>query len=135
MTQDREGGCLCGAVRYVLKGEPRATALCHCSHCQKLSGSVFSFNLVMRETDYQQSGETMVYVDSGDSGHPVYRHFCGRCGSPILAKTALMPGKVVLKGGSLDRLEGLQPQAEVYTDHAADWLAPVTGAVRYAQNV
>lgn len=97
--QDREGGCLCGAVRYTLKGEPRGTAICHCTHCQKQSGSLFSFNLVMRE----------VFIDKGDSGHPVYRHFCGRCGSPLLAKTALMPAKVVVKAGTLDDLDGLRP--------------------------
>ncbi|MCC8941142.1 GFA family protein [Bradyrhizobium sp. Arg68] len=132
---DRNGGCLCGAVRYVLKSEPRSIAICHCTHCQRQSGSLFSFNLVIRETDYQQSGETTVFVDSGDSGHPVLRHFCGRCGSPILAISALMPGKVVVKAGTLDSLEGLQPQAEIYTDRAAEWLAPVPGAARFAQNV
>ena len=105
--QDRKGGCLCGAVRYVLKGEPRAIAICHCTHCQRQSGSLFSFNLVIRKADYEQSGETMVYVDKGDSGQPVYRHFCGRCGSPILATIA---------------------------DHAVKWLAPVAGAARFAQN-
>ena len=57
--QDRKGGCLCGAMRYVLKGEPRAIAICHCTHCQRQSGSSFSFNLVIREADYEQSGETM----------------------------------------------------------------------------
>ena len=41
--EHRQGGCLCGAVRYVLKNEPRAIAICHCTHCQKQSGSVFSF--------------------------------------------------------------------------------------------
>ena len=136
--QDRKGGCLCGAVRYVLKGEPRGIALCHCTHCQRLSGSLFSFNLVIREADYEQSGETAIYVDKGDSGQPVYRHFCGACGSPILAKTALIPGKLVVKGGTLDSLEsleGLQPKAEIYTDHAVKWLAPVEGATRFAQNL
>ena len=133
--QDREGGCLCGAVRYTLKGEPRGTAICHCTHCQKQSGSLYSFNLVMREADYQQSGETMVFIDKGDSGHPVYRHFCGRCGSPLLAKTALMPAKVVVKAGTLDDLDGLRPQIEVYTDHAVTWLAPVPGAARFGRNV
>lgn len=134
VRRNREGGCLCGAVRYVLKGEPRAIALCHCTRCQRQSGSLFSFNLVIREADYEQSGETMVYVDKGDSGQPVYRHFCRGCGSPVLAKTALAPGKVVVKAGTLDNIEGLQPQAEIYTDHAATWLAPVAGAARFAQN-
>lgn len=116
---DRKGGCLCGAVRYALKGEPRSIALCHCRHCQRLSGSLFSFNLVVRESDYEQSGETTAYVDSGGSGHPVHRHF----------------GKIVLKAGTRDNMDGLQPKAEIYTDHAAKWLEPVAGAKRYAQNV
>jgi len=132
---DRKGGCLFGAVRYVLKSEPRSVAICHCTHCQRQSGSPFSLNLVVRDTDYEQSGQTMVYVDSGDSGHPVHRHFCGRCGSPIAVKTNLMPGKVVLKAGSLDSLEGVQPKIEIYTHHAVKWLEPVAGAQRYAQNV
>jgi hypothetical protein len=131
----RKGSCLCGAVRYALKSEPRAIAICHCTHCQRQSGSLFSFNLVIREADYEQSGETKVYVDKGDSGQPVYRHFCGSCGSAIFAKTALAPGKVVVKGGTLDNMEGLRPQTEVYTDHAVKWLAPITGAARFAQNL
>jgi len=133
--QDRKGGCLCGAVRYVLKSDPRAIALCHCTHCQRQSGSVFSFNLVIREADYEQSGVTKVYVDKGDSGQPVHRHFCGSCGSAIFATTALSPGKVVVKAGTLDSLEGLQPKTEIYTDHAVTWLAPVAGAARFAQNI
>jgi hypothetical protein len=132
---DRKGGCLCGAVRYVLKAEPRGIAICHCTHCQKLSGSLFSVNVVIKEADYEQSGETKVYVDKGDSGQPVYRHFCASCGSPILAKTVLAPGRVVVKAGTLDSMDGLQPLTEIYTDHAAEWLAPVAGAKRFAQNL
>ena len=133
--QDRKGGCLCGAVRYTLKSEPRAITICHCSHCQKQSGSAFSFNLVVKEADYEQCGETMVFVDKGDSGHPVYRHFCSRCGSPILAIIAAAPGKVVLKAGTLDNIDGLQPQAEIYTDRAAKWVAPIAETKRFAQNL
>jgi hypothetical protein len=96
---------------------------------------LFSFNLVMREADYEQRGETMVYVDKGDSGQPVYRHFCRDCGSPILAKTALAPGKVVVKAGTLDSMDGLQPKTEIYADHAVKWLAPVAGATRFTQNL
>jgi hypothetical protein len=131
---NREGGCLCGAVRYTLNCEPRAIALCHCTHCQKQSGSVFSFNLVVRESDYQQAGDTTIFVDKGDSGEPVYRHFCAKCGSPVLVKIAEAPGKIVLKAGTLDSLDGLQPRAEIYTDHAVSWLNAINGTTRFPQN-
>ena len=35
------GGCLCGDVRYSATGEPKVTSTCHCTHCQKQSGSAF----------------------------------------------------------------------------------------------
>ncbi|MDT9001659.1 GFA family protein [Paucibacter sp. APW11] len=130
----RKGACLCGAVSYTLSGEPRAIALCHCSHCKKQSGSAFSFNLVVRESDYQQSGDTTVYLDTGDSGEPVHRHFCAKCGSPLFARIAAAPGKVILKAGTLDSLEGLRPLAEIYTAQAVPWLDAVEGAQRFPQN-
>ncbi|WP_322060690.1 GFA family protein [Paraburkholderia sp. J63] len=131
--QNRKGGCLCGAVRYTIKGEPEASAICHCTHCQKAGGSLFSFNLFVDEAHYEQEGETTIYEDRGDSGEPSYRHFCGRCGSPVMTKVALLPGKVLVKAGTLDNLEGLRPpQTEIYTDRAVPWLAPFSGATRFA---
>ena len=130
---ERVGGCLCGAVRYRLLCEPLATAVCHCTHCQKQSGGVFSTNLVIPEAQYEQAGETKVYADSGDSGQAVLRHICGVCGSPILSKAAIIPGMVLVKAGTLDDMSGLAPAVEVYTDHAAAWVAPIAGAQRFAQ--
>ncbi|MCA1300624.1 GFA family protein [Stappia indica] len=132
---ERSGQCLCGAIRYTLKGAPRAITACHCSHCQKQSGSVFSLNLVMRDTDFEATGETRVFVDTGDSGDPVMRHFCGSCGSPIYATIAAAPGKIVLKAGTLDDLAGLRPQTEIYTEHAVDWLEPIAGTKRYSRHI
>jgi hypothetical protein len=130
---NREGGCLCGQVRYTLKSEPMMTAVCHCTHCQKQSGGVFSTNLGLPEADYEQRGLTKVFTDKGDSGQPVWRHFCPDCGSPILSKVAAMPGLVLIKAGTLDDMSGLTPGIEVYTDHAAAWVAPIAGAQRFAQ--
>jgi hypothetical protein len=128
---DRLGGCLCGLVRYKLKSEPEAIAVCHCTHCQKQSGSVFSFNLFINEEDYEQQGQTQVYLDIGDSGEPSYRHFCGSCGSPITTRVSLMPGKVLVKAGTLDSMDGLQPQIEIYTDRSVKWLHPIDGTHRF----
>lgn len=130
---DREGGCLCGAVRYVLKADPLMTAVCHCTHCQRQSGGVFSTNLAIPDAAYVQTGETKVFTDKGDSGKAVWRHFCGNCGSPILSKVEVMPGLALVKAGTLDDMSGLKPGIEVYTDHAAAWVAPIAGAQRFAQ--
>jgi hypothetical protein len=116
-----------------LSGEPATVALCHCTHCQRQSGSVFSTNLVLAEADYAQTGETAMFQDTGGSGQPVYRYFCGTCGSPIVTRIPSMPGVVLLKAGTLDDLTGLQPVVEVFADHAAEWVAPVSGASRFGQ--
>lgn len=129
---ERLGGCLCGLVRYTLKSDPEAIAVCHCTHCQKQSGSVFSFNLFINEADYEQKGQTMVYLDRGDSGEPSYRHFCGSCGSPITTRVSGMPGKVLVKAGTLDNMDGLQPQIEIYTDRSVKWLPPIEGTHRFS---
>ncbi len=131
--QIHRGGCLCGAVRYELKGEPQANAICHCAHCQKQSGSLFSFNLFYRDADFEQHGDTAVFEDSGDSGQPVHRHFCARCGSPVFTKAAAIPGLVLIKSGTLDDAEKLpSPETEIYTGHAPDWLEPFAGAARFS---
>jgi hypothetical protein len=132
-VRDQEGGCLCGAVRYALKGEPQGTVICHCTHCQKQSGSAFSVNLLMQENDVELRGETAFFVDHGDSGLPSYRHFCPRCGSPILTKAENMPSVAIVKAGSLDSMEAVHPQVEIYTDHAVGWFTAVERAARFTR--
>src|SRR3546814_11779416 len=62
----REGGCLCGAVRYRIRAAPRAVVICHCTHCQRASGSALSVNLLLEEGDYDQHGETKFFLAHGD---------------------------------------------------------------------
>lgn len=129
------GGCLCGAIRYSFTGEPRAISLCHCMHCKKLSGGGFTLNLVVREQDYTQQGSAMLYEDRGDSGNPVQRYFCGTCGTHVLAKIASAPGKIVLKGGTLDHPEHFPPKTEIYTSRAFEWLVPLRDTQRFAEGI
>jgi hypothetical protein len=118
----RQGGCLCGAVRYTISSAPGAAVVCHCTHCQKQGGSLFAFNLVLADTQYEQHGTTKVYTDSGDSGQPVYRHFCADCGSP---------GMVIVKGGTLDDRSGLSPRMEVYCRSSEPWLPALPVQARF----
>src|SRR3954467_4758785 len=77
LVSKMNGSCLCGSIRYTCNAEPLLTAVCHCPHCQKQSGTSFSpkDSLVI-------AGQTLkTFEDVGESGLPVRRQFCGKCGS------------------------------------------------------
>lgn len=133
-TEALGGGCLCGAIRYRLTSKPRATVVCHCTHCQRQSGSAFSVNLICAHDTYVQEGRTQVFEDHGDSGLSVLRHFCGNCGSPVRTEAASVPGHSIVKAGTLDRPWTLAaPGVEVYTHHAMPWLPRLGDTVCFAQ--
>ena len=125
-----EGGCLCGNIRYQFSGDPLATAICHCKHCQRQGGSAFSIVSVVPSAAYAQQGDCKIYVDTGDSGQPVYRHFCGDCGSPIVSLVAAMPGVTIVKAGTLDDPSWLQPTQEVYCCNALPAVPHFAGTTR-----
>jgi hypothetical protein len=46
------GGCACGAVRFVAEGEPYRVGLCHCFDCRKQHGAPFgAFALMPSASD------------------------------------------------------------------------------------
>ena len=53
MQRDRDGGCQCGAVRYRIHGEPLGLAVCHCTECQRQSGSAFGMSLAVAEPSFE----------------------------------------------------------------------------------
>lgn len=117
------GGCLCGAIRDASDAEPIATGVCHCRNCQKQAGSAFSIIVGIPENALKITGTLSTYEDHGDdSGQPVWRKFCGRCGSPILSLTATAPGVAFLKAGTLDDVSDLKPTFQCWHDSAQPWL-------------
>lgn len=119
-----EGGCLCGKVRYVA-GSSLATAICHCTHCQKASGSAFSLNMLVPDADFALTGVTKSYEDRGDSGKPLYRHFCPNCGSSLFSQAESLPGVKILKLGTLDDPSSVKPGVQLYCDSRQSWVPPM----------
>ncbi len=120
-----EGGCLCGQVRYVLKGEPLDVVTCHCRNCQKQSGSALSLVVVVHRHALDLAGELKSFEDRAESGQPVWRRFCPECGSPVLTDTptAVEQGIIFVKGGTLDRPETLsQPTTHYWTERRHEWI-------------
>ena len=83
----RTGGCQCGAVRYVVSGEPLMLYACHCSECRKQSASAFGLSLIVRPGDVEfTAGEDRLrrWDTHGDDGSLKSCHFCSDCGSRLL---------------------------------------------------
>ncbi len=121
--QIRHGGCLCGAVRYRVQWPPLLVATCHCGNCQKQAGSALSVIAFLKREQLEVTGELSTYTDTADSGEPVYRKFCGKCGSPVITETpaATLQGNIFIKAGTLDDCSGLVPTLHFWTKSAQEW--------------
>ncbi len=119
---DKQGGCLCGKLRFTLKEDPQMMAVCHCTDCQKQTSSAFSVVAIAAEQAVTVVGSSKVYEKLGDSGQPVQRHFCPDCGTTVFTKADVMPGATILKGGAFDDTSWLKPTLHIFCDSAQNWV-------------
>ena len=120
----REGGCLCGQVRYKVPHQPVDTVVCHCKNCQKQAGTAFSVVAFFPRDSLQLQGELQTFEERGTSGQKVYRRFCGSCGSPVITDTEEAPemGLIFVKAGTLDEVDDLKPSVHVWAESKQCWL-------------
>lgn len=116
------GGCLCGAVRYESSGASTGTGVCHCTHCQKTSGSAFSVNVFVKADAVTMTGPVGEYTDTAESGRMVVRRFCKVCGSSLASLAEAYPGMLILKAGTLDDRSGIKPGVQVWTQSKQSWV-------------
>ena len=130
MAHVREGGCQCGFVRHQFEGEPLGTAVCHCTECQRQSGSAFGMSLIIRKEALRLlRGTLKTYTRTADSGHVVAGAFCPECGVRIYNEPRWLDGIFTLKPGTLDDTSFLRPTMEVWTKRKHNWLE-IRGDVR-----
>ncbi len=110
-----EGGCYCGAVRYVAEGEPMLKAQCHGRECQYISGGGPNLFTLMPIAGFSYTKGAPKKFTRSDLEGAVTREFCAECGTHIITRPPHVPG-VVLKVGTLDdpALFG-NPQIAIYT--------------------
>lgn len=114
-----KGSCLCGTVRYEVKGEPKKVLMCHCQKCRKASGAAFVTNALVDSSEFAiTQGEEAIAEFESSPG--VFRRFCGKCGSPIYS---FRPAAnfVVVRLGTLDSPLGSLPSAHIFVGSKAEW--------------
>lgn len=114
------GTCLCGSVAFKVEGNFESFYLCHCTRCQKDTGSAHSANLF--------STTAKLFWLSGSEKVITYRHsstlhiksFCSVCGSSL--PSCQLEGTVLMvPAGSLDTKVEVEPSAHIYIEHKAIW--------------
>lgn len=116
------GQCACGTVSFSLTVDVPVAYQCHCSICQKASGSAFSTTLMAPEQGFVwQQGRDKVASYSKDNGYTV--NFCSCCGSPLPNKFRDFPLYSVPLG-SLDNAPEISVAVQIYLGSKAEWDKP-----------
>lgn len=124
-----QGGCQCGAIRYRVLEKPVALAVCHCTECQRQSGSAFGMSLVVRKSSFElESGEPRTFTRTAASGRLLACVFCPSCGTRIYHEPAYMPGTLNIKPGTLDDTSWLVPDLHAWTKSKQPWVPIPDGA-------
>jgi hypothetical protein len=127
MSLERDGGCLCGAVRFRATLSDTHFGVCHCPMCRKWTGSAL-LGITVPEGNIEWTGaEHIAKRQSSGWGE---RAWCRECGSSIWFRVTVdgpYAGTVELPIGLLDDANGLTMTNEIYIDHKPDSFSFVGG--------
>lgn len=123
MTEKRDGGCACGAVRYRLLSAPMFVNCCHCRDCQRQTGSAFVINALI-ETDRIEllAGRPEPVPVPTDSGRPHDIHRCAVCRTALWSDYGRRPALRFVRVGTLDDPSTLTPDAHIFTRSKLPWV-------------
>ncbi len=126
----REGGCLCGAVRFRAEGEPLNVRVCHCRNCQKAMGSPFYARAMFPQTALAVEGETSRYATSPR----VERVFCTKCGTRLFSwRTDGTAAGVAL--ATFDDRNAFAPTEHIWVSMKMDWVKIEDHLPQYQESV
>lgn len=126
---EREGHCLCGAVRYAVKGDPVWVAHCHCESCRRANSAAFATYAGFKRENFRLlAGAPGRYASSPG----VWRSFCARCGSPLTYEGERWPDEIHIHVPSLEDPLSLIPEAHVHVAEQLAWIHLADGLPRHA---
>ena len=121
------GGCLCGGVRYALRGALRGVVNCHCGQCQRSHGHYGAYTSVAPDQISLTETRGLKWYQSSAMAR---RGFCAECGSSLFWEPA---GKdhLAIAAGSLDQPSGLTTTGHIFTQDKADYYTIDDGLERW----
>ncbi|MGE0734796.1 MAG: GFA family protein [Alphaproteobacteria bacterium] len=127
-----DGGCLCGAVRWHAKGQPRQINFCHCSMCLKSTGAPVSAWALFKSENVTFTQGAPTYYKSSAHGE---RGFCAACGSTLTWRSPDTPYLLDLAVGTFDTPNDLgNLRDHIYTENAIAWFHVADDLPRFARH-
>jgi hypothetical protein len=128
------GGCGCGAVRFGVSAPLLAANYCHCTRCQRRTGTAASANAVPEPGSFRLlSGEQQLRAWKPDGGWEKW--FCGECGSAVFSRSPDDPDQMSIRLGAFDADPGIRPSVRKFVAFAAPWEPiPDDGLRRYPES-
>jgi len=118
MSDRVEGGCLCGAVRFIATREPINVSWCHCQSCRRHSGAPVSVFVAFRHDAYAVTkGEITKFSSSPGR----LRGFCTRCGSTLTCEGESSP-EIHFHVGAFDDATRFAPTRHIFPEERLPWL-------------
>ncbi|HYN12733.1 MAG TPA: GFA family protein [Burkholderiales bacterium] len=129
MAQIHEGGCVCGAVRYRAHNKPARTSACHCTFCQRRTGSAFGVGAYFKQEDVEVlRGALTTYEHRSDETQRWLRiQFCPKCGTTVTWTVEAMPGMRALGLGTFDDPKWLKVERFGWYRSAHPWVIAPAG--------
>ena len=127
------GRCFCEETRYRITAEPLTLYACHCTDCQKRTGSAFGLSMWVPRTAIEvTTGEATLQVLKGPDGRGRPGRMCPQCGARLWSEPEKRPTLAVLRAGTLDDTSWLRPVAHIWTRSAQPWFEFPAGVAAYA---
>ena len=127
------GGCLCGGVRFEVTEPPVTAVYCHCTRCQRRTGTAASASARLAPGSLRiVSGDELVRSYLPEEGFA--KDFCSACGGALWSRHPDDPDWISVRMGAFDDDPGIRPSARQYVAYAAPWEPiPDDGLPRYPE--
>ena len=115
-----EGRCTCGAVKFKLNAEPMMVHACHCSQCQRVTGSAFVMNAVIEKNQLELITGTPASCHFEGTSHTAY--YSGDCGTYVWSQYGGLGTCWFVRVGTLEDPGSLPPNVHIFTSTKQPWL-------------
>ena len=119
-----EGGCVCQHIRYKLLTAPLITQCCHCTWCQRETGTAFALNAMIEADRVVSLTDNKPFLVSNPThsgqGQTVAR--CPKCYVAVWSDYGSGDLARWVKVGTLDHPDLCPPDVQIYTEHIQSWV-------------